>query len=37
MGDMAQALGQFIFEQNPYTNLSGQEGPPQKPQKTISV
>jgi hypothetical protein len=32
MGDMAQALGQFICEQNPYTNLSGEEGPPQQPQ-----
>jgi hypothetical protein len=34
MGDMAQALGQYIGEQNPYTNLSGQAGPPQTPQTT---
>jgi hypothetical protein len=32
MDEIHRALGQFICAQNPYTNLSGEEGPPQKPQ-----
>ena len=31
MDEIHRALGQFICAQNPYTNLSGEEGPPQKP------
>ena len=31
MSDMEQALGEFICQQNPYTNFPGDNNPPPKP------